>query len=302
VPPLLNTPIAIICFNRPEATARLLRRLAGVKPKCLYVICDGPRDKVPGEDAAVAKVKELFDRLPWPCEVIRNFSDVNLGCGKRVASGLDWVFANVEQAIILEDDCLPTTSFFPYCEELLVRYADDARIGSICGMTHDSLVPPAATSYRFSRYCFVWGWATWRRAWKLYDPVMSPLKDGSIDALLKSTLGGMRARLYWKMLFRRCLNGSINTWDYQWVLTCWKNRLIHVTPSVTLVENIGFGPDSTHTQTATVDVSNILTMNFPMIHPETVVSDSSKDDRIEDRVFSRNLVHRLQWVVRKFLG
>lgn len=295
----VKTPIAVICFNRPEATARLLRRLASVKPERLFVICDGPRPEVPTDNASVSTVRALFDRLPWKCDVLHDFAPSNLGCRSRVISGLDWVFSHVERAIILEDDCLPTASFFPFCETMLERYADDRRVGSVCGMSHDSLVPPASTSYRFSRYCFVWGWATWRRAWGLYDASMSPFSDGSIDIVLKSTFQSPRERLYWKMLLKRCLSGKIDTWDYQWVLTCWKHGLIHVVPSVTLVENIGIGPESTHTQTAVYGISNVLSINFPLIHPSAIAADRTKDKRIEDRIFSRNLSNRLKWLLRK---
>lgn len=297
-----DTPVVVIGFNRPQTTARILRRLSGVRPRLIYAICDGARSHVPGESAAVCEVRRLFDRLPWSCTVERDFSSINLGCRERIVSGLWKVFDRSEKAIILEDDCLPSPTFFPFCEELLARYEHDNRVGSICGMTHDVLSPPINSSYRFSRYCFVWGWATWRRAWQRYDVAMEPVADGSLDVILRRVFSNPRARLYWKIILKRCYEERINTWDYQWALSCWKHNMIHVTPSVSLVENIGIGADSTHTRKTLTEVPNILSMNFPLTHPQEVETSASKDDSIEDRVFSRNFRNRVKWIYRKYLS
>lgn len=278
----------------------MIRRLASIRPSRLFVICDGPREGVPGEYQATADVRRLFERLPWSCEVRLNFSERNLGCRHRVVTGLNWVFEQVDRAVILEDDCIPSDTFFPFCSQLLERYADDLRVGSICGMTHDDQALQAPESYRFSRYCFVWGWATWRRAWKLYDESMTSLSDGTMDPLLREILPSLWARLYWKMLFLRCANGKLNTWDYQWALTCWRQGLMHAVPCVSLVENIGIGPGSTHTRKSTLDVNNILALRFPLLHPHAVESDRLRDDAVERRVFSKGPINRMKWIIRRF--
>ena len=299
---MFDIPVTVIAFNRPAVTARLIRRLATVRPSRLFVVCDGPRKGVAGENQATSDVRRLFERLPWSCEVVRNFSEQNLGCHHRVVTGLDWVFDQVDRSVILEDDCLPCSAFFPYCEQLLARYADDCRVASVCGMTHDVTPEFPLQSYRFSRYCFVWGWATWRRAWRLYDGAMTPLHDGSIDAVLRANLPDAWSRMYWKMLLQRCSEGRINTWDYQWVLTCWKQGLVHAIPSVSLVENIGIGEDSTHTKKTTTDLGNILTVQFPLVHPLTVEANRTKDNVIEQRIFSKSAMSRLRWLVRKYFS
>jgi hypothetical protein len=296
----MDTPVAVIVFNRPKATERLLRRLAQVRPRQVFVIRDGARLGIAGEEARVAAVSDLFTRLPWSCQVIRDYSGINLGCRLRVTSGLNWLFSHVPQAMILEDDCLPAESFFPYCEELLQRYADDERVGSICGMTHDMSLNGATTSYRFSRYCFVWGWATWRRAWVKNDPDMTPFDDETVNGILKSVFPSWRARLYWSLILKRCKRGQIDTWDYPWLLSCWKNHMMHVVPRVSLVENIGIGPESTHTQSVPYRIGNILSLQFPLRHPDEREPDFRLDDSVEDRIFSRSVFNRLVWLANRF--
>lgn len=293
---MTETPVAVIVFNRPELTARVLQRLAAVRPRRLYVIADGPRARIAGDDARVAEVAALFDRLPWSCQVVRQSAAENLGCRRRVASGLDWLFAEVPRAIILEDDCLPAESFFPYCEELLTRYESHERVASVCGMTHDLPGASLPESYRFSRYCFIWGWATWRRAWERYDPAMTPLADGTIDGILRDIFPQWRARLYWKTILRRCQRGMLDTWDYPWLLSCWKHGMVHAVPGVSMVENIGIGAEATHTTTNPYAACLVSNLEFPLRHPRDIEPDAVLDDSIEDRIFSRSLAHRARWL------
>src|SRR4051812_24867462 len=137
-------------FNRPDLTERVFQAIRAARPKRLLVVADGPRNDAERErcDATRAVIK-----VDWDCELETNYSDANLGCKRRVGSGISWVFERCEDAIILEDDTLPSPSFFPFCQELLRRYRDDERVMCICGM---NLVPePKARgpeTYYFSRY------------------------------------------------------------------------------------------------------------------------------------------------------
>lgn len=296
----LQTPVVVLAFNRPELTARLIERLASVRPCRLLVVADGPRAGRPDDSDKIVATRALFDRLPWPCEVQRNFVENNMGCAARVSTGLTWAFQLVEEAIILEDDCLPHPSFFPYVVELLERYRDDLRVGSICGTSPGFATDGTDVSYRLSRYSFIWGWATWRRAWACYDYAMTPLKDGSLDSVLRKALFSRRARLYWRFIFGRTVSGKINTWDYQWMLSCWKHGLLGVLPAFNLVDNTGFSGDSSHTQDDIYRLEPACEMQLPLRHPRRVEVDRLADEKVEDRIFSRNLRHRLIWLHRKF--
>ena len=165
----LVIPVAFIVFNRPDKTQKVFSEIAKAKPTKLLVICDGARDNRAGELKRVKQVKQIVSQVDWPCEVLTNFSDVNLGCKRRVSSGLDWVFEQVNEAIILEDDCLPNQTFFRFCQEMLRRYQNDQRVGIISGTNFRSDFRFSQDSYFFSKYVHIWGWATWKDRWALYD-------------------------------------------------------------------------------------------------------------------------------------
>ena len=128
------TPVAFVVFNRPACTARTLAAIRQAQPPRLLVIADGPRPAHPDDVKLCADVRNIVDEgVDWPCEVERNYAVGNLGCALRVSSGLTWAFSRAERLVVIEDDCLPDPSFFWFCDELLGRYADDTRIGQICG-------------------------------------------------------------------------------------------------------------------------------------------------------------------------
>ena len=165
----MKTPVAFIIFNRPDTTKRVFEAIRQAKPPKLFVIADGSRSDRLGEAEKCAATRAIIDGVDWECEILTNYSDVNLGCKIRVSSGLDWVFSEVEEAIILEDDCLPHPSFFAFCEELLEKYRNDSRIMQICGSNVLKDQVNIDDSYYFSKYGPIWGWASWRRAWQEYD-------------------------------------------------------------------------------------------------------------------------------------
>lgn len=245
----MNTAVAFIVFNRPEVTRRVLAAIREARPPMLLVIADGPRADMPGEAAKCAEVRAIIEAgVDWPCEVRRNYSEINLGCGRRVASGLDWVFEQVEEAIILEDDCLPDPTFFPFCEELLARYRDDERVAQIGGTNHQYREFTCANSYFFSRYNHIWGWATWRRAWRLNDFNMLQWPAFRDRADWVHLFPERSTRLFWRSTWGGVAGGKVDTWDLRWTFTCIRFGLLTALPALSLVENIGFGAEATHTK------------------------------------------------------
>ncbi len=299
----LSTPIALLIFNRPQLTARVLDIVRQVRPATLLVVADGPRSNHPGEAALCQQTREIIEQVDWPCEILRHYSDENLGCRQRVASGLDWVFSQVERAIVLEDDCLPDLSFFQFCDEMLDRYCDDERVMAISGdnFQGDRLVTD--DSYYFSRYPHIWGWATWRRAWQHYDLAMSDwpaLRDrGWLLKLLRDNASAQ----YWTNIFQGSYEG-FDTWDYAWVFACWRRGGLTILPARNLVSNAGFGEQATHTK-GDSPLANLPaeTLAFPLRHPSRVVHCVAADDFSESRLFSgssmlsESLAQR-QWVDR----
>jgi len=275
----LSTPVAFIIFKRPDTTKKVFEAIRQAKPKKLLVIADGARPDKPGEAEKCAETRAIIDRVDWDCEVLKNYSDINLGCKKRVSSGLDWVFSEVEEAIILEDDCLPSPSFFSFCNTLLERYRDDKRITMIGGSNLQLGQSRTEYSYYFSRYMHIWGWATWRRAWQHYDVAMGTWSEYKKLDLIKSTCEDPYEQKFWTNIFEQGFNGAIDTWDYQWVYTCWAQGSLSVIPNVNLISNIGFGADATHTLSSETPWANLPTSDLEDIkHPPFIVRNREADD------------------------
>ena len=295
-----KTPVAFLIFGRPEATERVFVEIAKARPRKLLVVADGPRRNQPGESQRCAEVRKIVERVDWDCELFKNYSDENMGCKRRVSSGIDWVFASVEEAIFLEDDCLPHPSFFRFCDEMVERYREDERIMAISGDNFQFGRKRWDYSYYFSRYPHVWGWASWRRAWKHYDVNMSrwPMikKAGWLDDILQNK----REAAYWTEVFDQVSRGEVGTWDYQWVFACWLQSAFAILPNVNMVSNIGFGGDATHTGRRS-KVAEMATeeMAFPLTHPPILLRDSRADRETAKLFFRRSLLSRTRMLVMK---
>ncbi len=284
----LSTPVVLILFRRPEETARLIEALSTLRPRQIFVIADGPRCDIPGEAQACAAARAELERISWPCDIFSDLAAVNLGLKRRVESGLDWVFSQVEEAIILEDDCIPHPSFFRFCEELLQRFRREDRVMTISG---SSLLPEdarGAQSYRFSRYPLIWGWATWRRAWQRYDPEMRNWQGEASRAWLSAQLPrNPAAQRYWSYCFQKTREQR-HTWDYAWTHACWLHQGLSVLPYRNLVTNIGFGKSASHTFDPGNRYANLAAqeMQFPLIHPAAMEPDLQHDLRLEAEAYS----------------
>lgn len=275
---LLNTPVALFIFNRPDLTAQVFSAIAAQKPSKLLIIADGPRINRPTEAEKCAKTRDIINKIDWKCEVLTNFSDTNMGCRNRITSGLNWVFENVEEAIILEDDCVPAPTFFQFCEELLQKYRNDERVFQICGANFQDGIERGNYSYYFSKLNYIWGWATWRRAWKNHDVDMKLWPEVKLAGLLMGA-GDSRFVDFWQQRFQDVYDRKVDTWDYQWVFTSWINGGLSIVPNVNLIKNIGFGPEATHTQDVSDKRSNSVVGNvsFPMKHLPYVVHNWNAD-------------------------
>ena len=241
----LSTPIAFIIFNRPDLTEIVFEAIRQAKPKKLLVVADGPR--FPQEVEKCEKSRSVIQKIDWECELLTNYSEINLGCKLRVSSGLDWVFSEVEEAIILEDDCVPAPSFFNFCETLLARYRQDERIMMISGDNFQKGHKRTDYSYYFSKYAHIWGWASWQRAWQHYDVEMKTWPEYNKLGMIDSFCENKYEKKYWTDIFNLTFDGSINTWDYQWTYACWSQNGLSILPKANLVSNIGFRSDATHT-------------------------------------------------------
>lgn len=266
-----KSPILLIVFNRPDSTKRVFAEIRKARPSKLFVAADGPRANRSNEAEICTQVREIVSDVDWQCELVTLFRDQNMGCKRAVSGAIDWFFEHVEQGIILEDDCVPTDSFFPYCDELLDRYALDASVAQISGSTFISGAA-GTNSYYFTKYADIWGWATWRRAWQLADMSMKDWPEWRDNQGLQKLCGSTPAFVeYWRQIFDSTHAGAVDTWDYQWMFTCWKLGLRTVKPAKMQICNVGFDSNATHTLGDVPDyVVDPTPLTFPLRHPDDV--------------------------------
>jgi hypothetical protein len=270
----MRTPVAFLIFNRPETTARVFDAIRQARPPKLLVVADGPRLDRVGEALQCKKAREVVSRVDWPCEILTNYATSNLGCKHRVSSGLDWVFSLVDEAVILEDDCLPHPDFFAFSEAMLERYRDDSRIAMICGTNYLLEAPGLPESYFFSNYYPIWGWATWRRAWKHYDVNIAHWNTLKHGDHLAWGFGHRRIAQYYADMFDLAQQG-FDTWDIQWWFACVFNHGLAIVPRTNLISNLGL--EGSHTQTQGDLFTNMPTKSLDpdhLIHPQYVYPDA----------------------------
>jgi hypothetical protein len=290
----LETPVALLVFNRPEHTRRVFAAIAAARPVRLLIIADGPRANRNGERQLCDDVRKVVAAVDWPCNVETNFSEENLGCCRRVISGLDWAFSLVEEAIIVEDDCLPDPTFFPYCAELLKRYRDCDQVGIIGGFNPMQQSFPFPYSYYFTRTVPIWGWATWRRTWQKYDEHLTTWPAVKQGKLLERAWGERGPSKLWTRIFDNTHAGvGADTWDYQLVYSLWTRNLLNVIPCRNLIQNIGFGEEATHTRNADPGLKlQRQKLDFPLRHPPAITDWPDYARSLHHRFTSPSLLRR----------
>ena len=268
---MFNTPIVLIIYKRLKTTVKVFDKINLIKPKKLYIVADGP--KTPQEESLTSTVRSYIEKnVDWECKLIKIYSDYNLGCAKRVQTGLNEVFLKEEKAIILEDDTMPDFSFFKFCEELLERYKNDDSVAHISGCNLQTDAVNFQESYCFSSIINIWGWATWKRSWHNYDINMHSWDNENKSSFLKYWIPSKRHRKGTREMFDlHCNNNDPWTWDYQWVYSCWRVNALAIMPAGNLVSNIGIGPDASNTKSKTsIDMypKVIQSIDQNLIHPQ----------------------------------
>ncbi len=272
----MKAPLLLLVFNRPRLTQQLLEALELAGDRRVYVSCDGPRTEVRGEQDAVAEVRRLVGSVV-PGSVGRlRFLPENTGCGQAVSSALEWFFDHEESGIVLEDDCIPRFDSWEFFDQMLVEHASDPRIGHIGAR---NIVPldywtETQSDYRYSRIAHVWGWATWRRAWRGYRLHATPTPELDLSSLSRWS------RSYWRWAFGAAYSRRIDTWDFQWIAHLWSEGLLAITPKSTLVDNIGLAEGGAHAKPgAKAPEAYRLPCFGPVFTPpELVVPDSRADE------------------------
>jgi hypothetical protein len=298
---MFSTPILFIIFNRPDTTVRVFERLRELKPTRLFVAADGPRPQKAGEAEHCAQARAIIDTIDWPCEVTKRFSNVNQGCKVGVSSAITWFFENVEEGIILEDDCLPEPSFFSFCAELLEKYRNDFRVMEIGGTQYLKHPVQGNASYYFSQLTQIWGWATWRRAWKTYDSTIANYPQALEHHTLESMFRYPKMREFWQRKFDLAYRNGIDTWDIQWQFLMSSNNGLAIIPKKNLVSNIGFDINATHTHDSLHSLANRPTEPLiNIVHPTFVMPELKVDYRTFRKFISPNKLVKLWGILRRW--
>ena len=278
-----STPVLLIIFNRPDTTRRVFEAIRNARPKKLFIAADGPRENKPGEMEKCLEVRKIVSVVDWECDVKTLFRDKNVGCGRGPAGAMSWFFSQVEEGIILEDDCLPSPDFFRFCASLLERYRNDTRVMQIGGI---NLVAPEDRddeySYSFSNHNYIWGWATWRRAWNLFRFNMDYYDVITEKKYHSHYYKSKDEEVYFKFVFDQTYSNIEHTsvWDYQWQYSRMLQAGLSIVPCRNLVINLGYGADATHTNKYAdiIPKLQLEQMDFPLRHPEFMMPDLTNDE------------------------
>ncbi len=298
--PQLETPVVFIIFNRPETTAQVWDCIRKARPKKLYIVADAPRLDKETDAKKVAATRKIVETVDWPCEVIRDYAEVNQGDFKRFHAAFELAFKTENEIIWLEDDCLPSPAFFPFCEAMLKRYADNEQIAYINGSNLNWGLPKIKSDYYVSRYMLPWGYALWKRSWELCRPTLEYWMDPSYRATVLnnftdiapndalSQFKAISEKTFWTNLFdtwynqyeKPGTNVRKSGFDYYLKLAFWAHQKRAIMPRVNLVKNIGFGADATHTQA--VNKSHIVPLQSLDVahlkHPTSLAINEPADN------------------------
>ncbi len=299
--------VAIFIFLRLETTLELIHRLSEVKPPRLYIVGEGYRLHNPNEKERVSMIREIIEKsIHWDCEVFTNYVEQDIGAGLRISSGISWVFEHEEQAIFLEDDTMPSITFFKYCDQLLEHYHDDAEIMVISGnnvVSNYTLLD----SYTFSSIPFIWGWASWRRVWAHYDYSIknwpSLRKSGEIKRKFTNPMFYELREKEFDLAFK----GIDYTWDYQLAYLLLEKSGMCIVPKVNMVKNVGIGPDATNTkEDYKIEHENEEEIDFPLNHPCKIEINQGFDNYyfehfLNKRYYSSSYV-RFKYRFKKLIG
>lgn len=295
-------PILIIAYRRAETTKKVLEAIQNSKTRRLYVALNAPSPDRLDEKIKCEAVRKLFEEMHWKCKITFLNHDKHLSAKESITKAITWFFEFENSGIILEDDCVPSASFFSFAGEMLFKYEGDKRIGMISGNNFQFNHLRGEASYYFSRYCNIWGWATWRDRWTSYDSSMRLWP--SCKSSVINELDGYLEKLYWAKIFERTYDGFIDTWDYQWLFANWVNHRISLVPQVNMVTNIGFGRDAHHTNNLTCAANMIACdIALPICHTNSFIPNRQADKYTFKKIYLptiKSLIRILVKILRKY--
>ena len=288
---LVDVPVLIIFFARPDTLAKVFEKVKEARPSKLFLACDGAREGNDRDVSAIEECKKIVEDIDWECEVHKRYSEVNLGCGKGPSSAISWAFEHTDRLLILEDDCVPNDSLFPFMQEMLEKYKDDDRIGVVSGFNHFKEWDCGEYSYCFTKTAATLGWGPWKRVWEKYDYTLNAMDEPYCQRLLSSVFYTERMRKArmgnWRHAAKETRQKKVNYWDVQFGFLKYSQSYLCIVPKGNLIYNIGVGAGSTHTEETKqtswkpgkVLFMPTVEMQFPLKHPSYVICDNEYDQK-----------------------
>lgn len=276
---MTDVSVLILFFNRPDHLAQVFNAVRRAQPTQLFLYQDGPRGErdLPG----IRACRDVVAQIDWPCRVHRLYQEKNFGCDPSEYLSQKWAFSLTDKCIVLEDDDVPADSFFPFCKEMLDRYADDERIGMISGFNIDERTPDAgADSYFFTTNFSIWGWASWRRVVDRWDPDYTFLDRPEAVARIEALTRERRLRRDFLPMCRAHRASGKAYYETIFHAALLLQSQLAIVPVVNQITNLGVTADSTHfagsVRTLPRGYRRIFTMErpemaFPLVHPSDVV-------------------------------
>lgn len=289
---LIDVPVLLIFFTRPDTFKRVFDKVREARPRQLFLACDGPRDGQPQDEKLIDECKKIAENIDWNCEIYQNYSSRNMGCGMRPQTAITWAFEKVDRLVILEDDCVPHKSFFPFMEQMLEKYKNDERIGLVCGFNHFLYWDCGEYSYFYTKVGPMAGaWGSWKRVWDQYDYMLKDIQNPLVQRLIYNDITYKRAKQKKVTLFRKTAQKlvqgeNISYWDIQFGYLKYAQSLLSIVPRFSLASNIGLGDGSTHAQNAKNSMPSIFfseekILEFPLNHPPYLICDHEYDDKVD---------------------
>lgn len=295
----MKKPILLIAFNRPEKTKIVFQEIKKYKPEEFYFAVDGPRDLSTDDIQKCEDVKKIADMIDWDCEIHTLFQKENLGVDPGMETAISWFFDNVEDGIILEDDCLPQQSFFKFSEILLDKYKNDPKVFMICGTNFQDGENRGTGSYYFSNYP-TWGYAMWKRSWKNFDSKLNSFPVFKKNKEIHLVLQDVKQIRFWMKFFEKIYNKKFNFTDSRITYSMWKNKSVCIIPNKNLIKNIGFDADSTHAEKKDGDRLSINTESLINIkHPEKISIDRDADDYFFYKIHNINIIKKIFYKIKQ---
>ena len=283
----VDVAVLLLFFNRPDSFRQVFEQVRKARPSRLFLYQDGPRDV--HDMAGIEACREIASHIDWECDVRRNYLTENQGCDPSGFRSHKWAFSLADKVIVLEDDVVPSLSFFRFCKEMLDRYEYDQRVMMIGGFNIDEVTADVDTDYFFTSVFSVWGWASWRRVAELWDEKYSFMHDPYNLHQLKALIRQRHLRPDLLKMFKRHSESGVEYFETISWAAMLLNSGLTIMPTKNMINNVGISADSTHFSNTSLKTTprqlrriytmRRLEMEFPLHHPEVITEDIEYKER-----------------------